>query len=61
MQPIAPRFSTMVAGDSARIAFSAPSTSSAPEAIMISSSVPTMRSHDGSTVLSLAETWSDFT
>ena len=51
--PSAPRFSTMVAGDSARIAFSAPSASSAPEAIMISSSVPTIRSQSGSTVCSL--------
>ena len=44
MQPMAPRFSTIVAGDSARIALQRASTSSAPEAIMISSSVPTMRS-----------------
>ena len=61
MQPIAPRFSTMVAADSARIVFSALRQSSAPEAIMISSSVPTIRSQSGSTDFINAETRSDFT
>ena len=61
MQPLAPRFSTIAAFDTARIAFSAPSTSSAPEAIMISSSVPTIRSQSGRICRILEETKSDLT
>ena len=41
----------MVAADSARIVFSAAQRRSAPPAIRISSSVPTMRSQSASTVL----------
>jgi hypothetical protein len=51
-QPIGPRLRTMIALDSARIAFSASSGESAPPAIITSSSVPTMRSQSGRMVLS---------
>ena len=61
MQPMAPRLSTMVAAVRARMAPSAAGTLSAPAAIMISSSVPTMRSHSGSTEPSRSETRSDLT
>ena len=61
MQPIAPRFSTMVAGVAARIARRLSSTPSAPVAMRISSSVPTIRSQSASTVRNSAETRSDFT
>ena len=55
-QPIGPRLQTMVARDTARMARIAASVSSEPPAMCSSSSVPTIRSQDGSTGTSSAVT-----
>ncbi|MNE97492.1 hypothetical protein D3C80_1958510 [compost metagenome] len=59
MQPIGPRFRTIVAVESERIVFSACKRSLSPDAISTSSSVPTIRSQSARTVFRCAETRSE--